>query len=113
MDINIVKLEKWIAIGVAVAVTGFAGYLAYVVFFTGEKPNPNPSLESVNTSLFGPKVQKAASALVDNNKKVLLKKKNLEFANTALYQSFTDLPVDVPLSDSRGRPDPFVPYVAP
>mgnify|MGYP003442129372 CR=1 FL=1 len=113
MDINVAKLEKWVAIIACAAVIGFGGYLAYVVFFTGPKVESNPTLAGVNASLFGPKIQKAAAALTDNNQKILLKKKNLEFSETALYKSFQDLPVDVPLSDSRGRPDPFVPYASP
>ena len=113
MDINVAKLEKWVAVTVCVGIVGFGFYLAYAVFFTGPKVESSPTLAGVNASLFGPKIQKAAASLTESNKKILLKKKNLEFTETTLYKSFQDLPIDVPLSDSRGRPDPFVPYASP
>ena len=113
MDINVLKLEKGVALAVCVGVIGFAGYLTYVLFFTGPKPNPNPTITSVNINVFGTKVKTAAKALTDNSQKVLLKEKDLLFMTTTLYKSFSDLPLDVKPSDSRGRPDPFVPYASP
>jgi hypothetical protein len=67
----------------------------------------------MNISIFGPKIQQSAQILTGSSQKVSFKKKDLAFSETQLYKNFTDLPEVVPLSDSRGRADPFVPYVAP
>jgi hypothetical protein len=84
------------------------------LFFDGEADSPAPTIATLDPSIFGPKVQDVMSALNSPAKKINLdKKKDLIFINSSLYKSFTDMPKDVPLSDSRGRPDPFVPYVTP
>ncbi len=113
MDINVAKLEKGVVVAICIALVGYFGYLGYGMFFSGDKPEASPTLASVNPAIFGPKIGKAASSLVDPNQKIALKKTNLLFTESALYKSFQDLPIEVPLSSSRGRPDPFVPYVAP
>lgn len=113
MDINISKLEG-IVTGIVVALL-FGGffYLVYIVFFTGPKVESAATVATINPSVFGPKIQKAASVVVDASSKISLKKNDIAFTESALYKSFTDIPELVPPSDSRGRPDPFVPYVAP
>ena len=73
-----------------------------------------PVLTVASVGVFGPKLQKAASSIVEPSAKVELNKdKNLQFLDSALYNSFTIRPDAIPLSKSRGRADPFVPYVAP
>lgn len=113
MDINLQKLEKWVAIVVCTLIVAFVGYLYYVVFFTGPKAEENPTLSGVSSGVFNANVQKAIASLNDPAQKINLKKKDLLFTESALYKSFSEKPYDVPLSDSRGRPDPFVPYAAP
>ena len=113
MQINLSKfIGGMVGVISLVMVIGF-GYLAFDLFFGGNDVNV-PTLENVNTSILGPKMQKAAAALINATDKISLKEdKALSFTKSELYKRFVDMPEDVPLSDSRGRPDPFVPYVAP
>jgi hypothetical protein len=92
-----------------------AAYLLFTLFFKGPVPDANPVLTLATVGVFGPKYQRASAALVDPANKISLdKNKNLQFLNSELYQSFTESPFVVQLSESRGRADPFVPlYVAP
>ncbi len=113
MEINLAKFEKGVIGIVAVLFALLMLYLTYTLFFVGPAIDSNPSLATITPANFGPKVQKAAATLTDKTQKVMLGRNDLMFTETALYKSFTDLPLDVPLSDKRGRPDPFVPYVAP
>lgn len=113
MQINVSKLIGGVVGLVSLVLLGGFLYLAYMLFLDGPKPNPIPTVGTINTAALGPKAQKAASALVNASDKILLKDSDLAFTKSYLYMSFTDIPDSVPLSDSRGRPDPFVPYVAP
>ena len=113
MQINLSKLMGIVTGIITILMIGGSGYFLFSVFFDGPQEETSPTLATLNVSIFGPKIQKAAAALVDPQRKISLKKKDIAFTESALYQSFTDLPEEVPLSDSRGRPDPFVPYVAP
>jgi hypothetical protein len=114
MQISLSKLLVVVTGVVALGMFGATGYLLYVVFFTGPQPDLTASVETVNAGVFGPKLQKAALSITDPAAKISLnKQKDLFFLDSALYKSFVDLPDVVPLSVSRGRPDPFVPYVAP
>ena len=113
MDINVQKLQKGVAIAVCIAIVGYSLYLAYGVFFNGPVAQEGGGLANINPGLYGPKIQKAAAPLVDANAKISFKSKDVAFTKTPLFQSFTDLPVEIPLSATRGRPDPFVPYAAP
>lgn len=112
MDINVTKLYQGCIAALGVAALGVSLYFAYDLFFVNKGESP-AALTNINTSLFGPKVQAAAQVLTDKSKKISLGKNDLSFTEKPLYKSFTDIPVDVPLSNKRGRPDPFVPYVAP
>lgn len=111
MQINLSKFIGFLTGVASVALIGGFGYFMYLVFFVGPEPEQIPSLETISVGTFGPKLQKAASAVRD--KKIQLDKKNISFTESALFKSFTDVPDSVPLSDTRGRDDPFVPYVAP
>ena len=114
MEVNFSKLAGGVSGIVALGLIGFTAYFTFTLFFDGVEDAPAPTLATVNAGLFGSKVQEVASALTDQKRKIALdKKKDLQFIDSALYKSFVDLPEDVPLSDSRGRPDPFIPYVAP
>ncbi|MEN9881086.1 MAG: hypothetical protein RLZZ308_269 [Candidatus Parcubacteria bacterium] len=116
MDINIQKLEGIVAGVIIAGIIGFTAYLGYVVFFTGEQVNTDPGLSSVNIGIFSgnPKIQRSAQAVADPNQKIQLdSNKSLNFINGVLYKSFSDIPLEVPMSDTRGRPNPFVPYVTP
>ena len=113
MDINISKLEGIVTGVIITLLFGGFFYLAYVVFFTGPQAESSATITTINPSIFGPKIQKAASVVVDASSKISLKKNDIAFTESALYKSFTDIPEIVPPSDSRGRPDPFVPYAAP
>jgi hypothetical protein len=113
MQINIQKLYGIVAGVIATGIVGFASYLGYVVFFTGPVAETSPSLATVNVSSFSafPKIAKTAGAVSGGGQKILIGKKDYLFTEKPLFKSFVDEPVDVPLSDKRGRPDPFVPYV--
>lgn len=111
MQISPAKFTGFLTGVLSVALIGGFGYFTYLVFFTGPIPEAIPQLTSVNPASYGPKIQKAAGAVKD--KKILLGETNLAFTKTALFNSFTEKPSYVPLSDTRGREDPFVPYVAP
>lgn len=113
MQINVSKFIGGTVGVISLALVFGFGYLAFDLFFGGDTVDV-PTLENVNTNLLGPKMQKAAAALINATDKISLKEdKALSFTKSELYKRFVDMPEDVPLSDSRGRPDPFVPYVAP
>lgn len=111
-----ISLSKFL--GVVTGILGIGmflwfGYFCFNLFLNGPKTNTSVNLESINVSIFGTKIQKAASVLVNASDKILLKKKDISFTEGDLFKSFTEIPEGVPMTDSRGRADPFVPYVAP
>ena len=113
MQISLSKLVGFLTLVISVGLLGAFGYFSYVVVFDGSSVAAGTSIESVNGAAFGPKMQKAVNALSGGTGKIALKKKDLAFTEKDLFKSFTDIPDSVPLSDSRGRPNPFVPYVTP
>lgn len=113
MQINPSKFTALIVGIVSLGLTGWVFYFLFGVFFSGAKVDPTAPLSQADVAVLGPKIQKAATILVDPKQKISLTKKDLAFTDSALFKSFTDLPETVPLSESRGRPDPFAPYVAP
>ncbi len=114
MQISLTKFSLFIAGAVSIGLLAGTGYLLFNIFFRGPAPSAVPEVSTVSTSILGPKAQKAATVLIDPSFKVELnKQKNLQFLDSALFNSFTVTPDDVNLSESRGREDPFVPYVAP
>lgn len=114
MEISISKLTG-IIVSIAVAgVVGYSCYFLYGILFTGPKADGSTVLTSGTVSILGPKLQSAGSAIVDPVTKISLnRQKDLQFLDSALFKSFTDLPVTIPPTNIRGRADPFVPYVAP
>ncbi len=113
MQISLSKLAGVVTGAVVIGITGYALYFLFTVFFKGPQVNASSVITEESLAVFGPKLQKAAGAIVDPSQKISLSKKDLQFLEKNLYKSFTELPSTVPLSESRGRPDPFVPYVAP
>lgn len=113
MDINTSKLLQFVTGALSVLIFLGTLYFCYTIFFQGPQPNPVPTLQTINIGVLGPNTQAAAAVFVDKDKKISFSKKDIGFLDTPLFQSFTDLPEVVPLSESRGRADPFVPYVAP
>ncbi len=112
MQVNIQKLQGIVTGVLAIGIVGFSIYFLYTVFMTGPVPELSPSLSTVNSGAFAgvPKVQKVAEAVKGTGEKFALKKKNYQFIEKPVYKSFTNDPVDVPLSEKRGRADPFAPY---
>ncbi len=111
MDISLAKVKD---IGVGIVCLGLLGYVLYLgygIFFGSA--GVSGGVASVNAGLLGPKLQKGAATLNDPNKKISFKQKDLSFTEGLLYKSFITTPELVPLSDKRGRPDPFVPYATP
>ncbi len=112
-----IQLSKFVAFltGVAsIVFLGAFGYFLYLVLFSGPSVESSPTIASINPANFGPKVQKAATLVKDvNDKKIRLSKNDITFTDSLLFKSFTDIPDAIPLSETRGRDDPFVPYVAP
>lgn len=114
MQISISKLYIILTGLVVAGMIGYNGYFFYIVFLQGPNPDPSPVISMDNISGLSQKLQKAAASIVDPAQKISLNmKKDLQFLDTPLYQSFKDLPEVVPLTNSRGRADPFTPYVAP
>ena len=116
MEINISKFLGFLTGLLVVASVIGTGYILYTVFFTGAEVATSPSLDQVSPSLFGPKTSKAAATLVDKTQQIALSDKDILFTKGSIYLSFTETPESIPLSDSRGRPDPFLPldtYAAP
>lgn len=113
MQINPSKFTGFIVGLLSLGAFGWMFYFIFTLFFTPTGVDANAPLSQVDVAIFGPKVQKAANVLVDPKQKIALTKKDLAFTDSALFKSFTDLPETVPMSDSRGRADPFAPYVAP
>ncbi len=114
MQINLSKFVGVLTGITAVGLLGFFGYFMYLLFFVGPEPEAVPSVEAINPSSFGDKLQKAAVAA--KNKNIYLSKTgkiNISYTDQPLFNSFTEVPDPVPLTDTRGRDDPFVPYVAP
>lgn len=113
MQIDISKFMGIVTGIVAVLLIAVFGYFSYSLFFIGGSPSDTVSVSSINISLLGPKMQKSASALVNATDKISLKKSDLGFTESDLFKSFTEIQDGIPLSESRGRPNPFVPYAAP
>jgi hypothetical protein len=114
MNISIQQLEKAVVGILMVGVVGFSLYLGYIVFFTGPKPSEFSDVTSVNKGMFSgnKKLESAAGAVNDPSFKSI--SKTFQFTQSALYKSFTESPESVPLSEKRGRANPFVPsYVTP
>ncbi len=103
-------LLKLIATGIIIlGVIATPFYFAYTIFFSS-----TVEVGGYNPGLFGPRMQQASQILsAAAASKMSFKQKDLLFTQSPLYKSFVDPPEVIPLSDSRGRPDPFVPYVAP
>jgi hypothetical protein len=111
-----ISLSKFLGVVIGILGVGmflFFGYFCYILFFTGETISEVPTLETVNITVLGPKMQKAGAILVNKSDKIMLKEKDIIFTKGDLFKSFTEIPEGIPMSDSRGRADPFVPYVAP
>ena len=113
MEINISKLIGGVSGIVGVILVSISAYFTYTIFSNGSSSIIEPTAETINASLFGEKIQSAANLAILSKQKIAVTKKDLIFVESKLYKSFTESPEDVPLSDSRGRPDPFTPYVAP
>ena len=114
MQISISKLFLFISGLFAVALVAASGYIIYLIFFTGIEKNLNPTVSTINIAVYGTKIGATAAALADPSKKISLNlDKDLAFIKSDLYKSFSTPLTEIPLSDSRGRANPFVPYVAP
>jgi len=115
MEISLSKLSAVVTGMVIIGMIGFAGYFIFTVFLNGPTPDSiNAKLTTSNMANLGPKYQKAAAILVDSPQKVSLdRKKDLQFLDSKLFQSFTVLPTEVLPTKIRGRENPFAPYVTP
>jgi hypothetical protein len=111
-----ISLSKFLGVVTGIIGVGmflYFGYFCYDLFFTGDSTSDTVSVETLNISVLGPKMQKAGAVLVNKTDKIMLKKKDIAFTEGDLFKSFTEIPKGVQMTDSRGRADPFVPYVAP
>lgn len=111
MQISLSKLAAVVTGIIVIGMTGYMLYFLYGIFSSGPQPNLAPVVSTANIGAFGPKMQAAAAAIADPTQKVQLTKKDLQFVDTDLFKSFTDLPVVVSTTTKRGREDPFLPYV--
>jgi hypothetical protein len=112
MEINPQKFAAVVSAVASIGLIGCTVYFLFIIFFGVKAPEQVSDVSQVNSSAFGPKVQEAASVLT-GAKKISFKQKDMAFTESALFKNFTDLPETVSLTNERGRPDPFVPYVAP
>lgn len=112
MQINLSKLYAVLTGILSVGLVLYSGYFLYDILSSGPTPEAKPVVANIKADMFGAKIGKAANAINSPTAKISLKKKDYAFVDSPLYQSFTDMPETVPLSESRGRPDPFVPYYA-
>ena len=111
-----ISLSKFLGVITGILGVGmflWFGYFSYNLFFKEESSSETLTIDSINVGILGAKMQKAASVLVNKSDRVLLKKKDISFTEGDLFKSFTEVPEGVPMTDSRGRADPFVPYIAP
>ena len=114
MQISLSKLQGVVTAIIVLGIIGYAGYFLFGVFINGPKPNGSSVVSEASLGIYGPKIQKAASSMVDPSQRVALSKKDLKFMDTDLYKSFTELPVTVLPTKVRGRENPFIPpYVTP
>ncbi len=113
MEINISKFMGGVTVIALVFLFSFFGYFSYLVFFVGNSPSGTASASNINVSIFGTRMQKVASVLANASDRIALKAGDIKFTQDKLFQSFTEKPREIPFSDSRGRPNPFVPYAAP
>ena len=111
-----ISLSKFLGVITGILGVGmflWFGYFSYNLFFNGPKTSNSATVDSINVSIFGSKIQKAEAVLVNASDKILLSKKDISFTEGDLFKSFTEIPDGVSMTDSRGRADPFVPYIAP
>ncbi len=113
MQISPVKFTGFMVAIASVGFFVFFLYVLYLVFFGGPVPVVVNTTKDLNPSTFGAKYKKALSALNDSANKISLGKSDISFTRENLFKSFVDEPEDVPMTDSRGRDDPFFPYAAP
>ena len=113
MQINLSKFMAGITGIVVLGLISFSCYLAYQLFFVGNDVETIPTIETLNVGIFKPKMQSAAAALTNKTEKISFTKNDIAFTESPLFKSFTERPGSIPLSEKRGRPDPFIPYVAP
>lgn len=113
MQINLSKFIAGVTGVVILGLISFSCYLAYQLFFVGNDVEAVPTIDTLNVGAFGPKMQSTATALTNKTEKISFTKNDIAFTESALFKSFTELPQSVPLSEKRGREDPFIPYVAP
>lgn len=111
MQINLSKFVGLLTGIAAAGAIGFFCYFMYLLFFVGPVPDGVAMNATIDTTIFADNIQKAAA--ITKNKNIFLGKTNITFTDSALFKSFSEVPEPVPLTDTRGRDDPFVPYVAP
>lgn len=111
MNISLSKLKDFSVGLLVLAIIFYTLFSGYKIFFPEESVSTD--VTAVNAGLLGPKLQKAALILNDPKEKLSFKQKDIFFTDGVLYKSFVNFPESVPLSDKRGREDPFVPYATP
>lgn len=91
---------------VVVCILVGGGYYGYT-FFTED---PLASSSELDTSSLDPNLV----AFINAKNKINLKRKDITFLNPGfaadIYSTLIDHTETIPMTDSRGRPDPFIPY---
>ncbi len=113
MQISLSKLSGVVTGVVIIGMVGYMGYFLFVIFFKGPQVDFSPRVSVESVSIFSGELKKAAAVIVSSDAKIALTKKDLQFTEKDLYKSFIEQPATISLTESRGRADPFVPYVAP
>lgn len=104
MKIDLTPQQKKIAAGViaALLVLGGGGY-----YYFSQTPAAAPAKASVDVSLLAPTVKSFLNGPDKYNFK------DLSFSKSDIYPQLVDYSQAIPFKVPEGRPNPFVPYVAP
>lgn len=109
MEISPSKFAAFLSGIISLVLVGGMFYFCYILFFSNSSYVSGGPVTTSDILVFGPKMR-AAVVVADPQQKLSF---SSPYIDTLLFKSFSDKPEVVPLTDSRGRPDPFVPYVAP
>lgn len=109
MNENFLNQTNIIIALIVVAILGGGGYYGYTAFVLDDTAITTSG--EIDTSFLDPNLV----AFINVKSKINLKPKDISFLNPGpaaeIYKLLTDHTETISPTDSRGRPDPFIPYV--